>query len=160
MTRSRVAGALILIGVSAVLAGTASGHGAGTVLCKGSQLAGTFAGVPGSAGAGNITYALRLKNTSKTSCSVTGLLATHIRAAFPGGLTAILVTLRPGQAARATARFSPDIPGTGEQIVGPCEPTAYRLRITARGGGTTTVNVLPPTAVCEHGRLQFSAYGR
>lgn len=172
MTRSRAAGVLILIGVSAVLAGTAAGHGAGTVLCKGSQLAGTFAAVPGSAGAGNITYALRLKNTSKTSCSVTGLpqgrllgrhngpLATHIRAAFPGALTAILVTLRPGQAARATARFSPDIPGTGEQIIGPCEPTAYRLRVTARGGGTTTVNVLPPTAVCEQGRLQFSAYGR
>jgi hypothetical protein len=162
----------ILIAVSAVLAVAASAHGTGTVLCKGSQLAGTFAAVPGSAGAGSITYALRLKNTSKTSCSVTGLpegrllgrhnglLATHVRAAFPGALTAILLTLRPGQVTRATARFSPDVPGLGEQTIGRCEPTAYRLRVTARGGGTTTVKVLPPTAVCEHGRLLFSAYGR
>ena len=164
--------ALMLIVFSAVLAGTASAHDTRIVLCDGSQLAGTFAAVPNSAGAGNITYALRLKNTSKTSCSLTGLpqgrllgrhnglLPTHIRAAFPGALTAILVTLRPGQSARATARFSPDVPGTGEQTIGACEPTAYSLRVTAQGGGTTTVKVLPPTAVCEHGRLLFSAYGR
>lgn len=128
--------------------------------------------MPGSAGAGNITYALRLKNTSKASCSVTGLpqgqllgrrggrLPTHVRAAFPGALTAILVTLRPGQSTRATARFSPDVPGTGEQMSGPCEPTAYSFRVTAQGGGTTTVKALPATPVCEHGRLLFSAYGR
>ena len=66
-----------------------------------------------------------------------GALPTKIRAAFPGALSAILVTLRPGQSARATARFSPDVPGTGEQTIGACEPTAYRLRVTARGGGTT-----------------------
>ncbi len=164
--------ALMLIAISAVLAGASSANGTGTVFCKGFQLTGTFAAVPGSAGAGNITYALRLKNTSETSCSVTGLprglllgrhrglLATHIRAAFPGALSAVLVTLRPGQSARATARFSPDVPGTGEQTKGPCEPTAYSLRVTAQGGGTTTVQVVPPTAVCEHGRLLFSAYGR
>lgn len=164
--------ALMLIVLSAVLAGTASARGTRTVFCKGSQLAGTFAAVPNSAGAGNITYALRLRNISKTSCSLTGLpegrllgrhggpLPTHIRAAFPGALAAILVTLRPGRAARATARFSPDVPGIGEQTIGRCESTAYSLRVTARGGGTTTVKVQPPTAVCEHGRLLFSAYGR
>lgn len=163
---------LILIACSAVLAGTASAERGGIVFCKGAQLTGAFAAIPNSAGAGNITYALRLKNTSKTSCSLTGLpqgtllgrhngaLATHIRAAYPGALTAILVTLRPGQSARATARFSPDVPGVGEQTIGACEPTAYRLRVTAKGGGTTVVKVLPPTAVCEHGRLLFSAYGR
>ena len=169
---TRMKAPLILTVLAAVLAGTAAAHGAGTVLCKGAQLTGSFAVVPGSAGAGNIVYALRLKNTSPTSCSVTGLpqvrllgrhggpLPTTVRAAFPGALTAVLVTLQPGQAARATARFSPDVPGSGEQTQGQCEATAYRLRVTAQGGGTTTVEVRPPTPVCEHGRLSFSAYGR
>ena len=163
---------LILTAVAAVLAGTTAAGATGIVMCKGPQLAGSFAAVPGSAGAGNISYLLRLKNVSKTACSVTGLpqgqllgrhggvLPTHVRAAFPGALSAVLVTLRPGQSARATARFSPDVPGTGEQTIGACEPTAYRLRVTARGGGATTVNIRPATAVCEHGRLLFSAYGR
>jgi hypothetical protein len=163
---------LILTAISAVLAGTTAAGATGIVMCKGSQLTGSFAAVPGSAGAGNISYLLRLKNVSKTSCSVTGLpqgrllgphggaLSTNIRAAFPGALSATLVMLRPGQSARATARFSPDVPGIGEQTIGACEPTAYRLRVTARGGGTSTVRITPPTAVCEHGRLLFSAYGR
>jgi hypothetical protein len=163
---------LILIALSVVLAATTAAGATGIVMCKGSQLSGTFAAVPGSAGAGNISYLLRLRNVSKTSCSVTGLpqgrllgrrggaLSTNIRAAFPGALSATLVTLRPGQSARATARFSPDVPGTGEQTVGACELTAYRLRVVARGGGTSTVHILPPTPVCEHGRLLFSAYGR
>ena len=113
-----------------------------------------------------------MKNTSTRPCSLTGLpqgqllgrlggkLPTHVRAAFPGALTAVLVTLAPGQTARATARFSPDVPGTGEQMTGRCEPLSYRFRVTAPAGGTTTVNVLPATSVCEHGQLQFSAYGR
>ncbi len=163
---------LILTAISVALAGTTTAGATGIVMCKGPQLTGSFAAVPGSAGAGNISYLLRLKNVSKKSCSVTGLpqgrllgrhgepLPTNIRAGLPGALSATLVTLRPGQSTRATARFSPDVPGIGEQTIGACEATAYRLRITARGGGTSTVRILPPTAVCEHGRLLFSAYGR
>jgi hypothetical protein len=139
--------------------------------CRGAQLAGSFAVVPGSAGAGNIVYALKLKNTSATACAVTGLpigrllgrlkgpLPSHVRAAFPGALTAILVRLQPGESTRATARFSPDVPGTGEQMSGRCEPVAYWFKVAAQGGGSTLVKVLPPTPVCEHGRLSFSAYG-
>jgi hypothetical protein len=164
---------LTLIACVTVLAVTVSASGRSSLVsCKGSQLAGTFAVVPGSAGAGNITYALRLRNTSKATCQVTGLpqgrligrhggkLPTHVRAAFPGALAAVLVTLTPGQSTRATARFSPDVPGTGEQTKGSCEPTAYSFRVTGQGGGTTAAKVLPPTPVCEHGRLLFSAYGR
>jgi hypothetical protein len=140
--------------------------------CHGAQLAGTFAVVPGSAGAGNITYALRLKNISTSACTVTGLpqgtllgrarkaLPTRVRAAFPGELSAILVTLSPGRSTRATARFSPDVPGTGEQMTGRCEPLAWWFRVAGQGGGTTLVKVAPPTSVCEHGRLLFSAYTR
>jgi hypothetical protein len=163
-----------VIALLAALAAAGAGHAtAATPFCSGSQLTGTFRVVPGSAGAGNIVYALRLRNRSARSCAVTGLpvvrllgragrpLPTHARAAFRGGLTAALVRLAPGRQTRATARFSPDVPGPGEPVVGrQCEPTAYRLRVSARGGGTTTVAVSPPTPVCEHGQLQLSAYGR
>jgi hypothetical protein len=81
-----------------------------------------------------------------------------VRAAHPGQLTAVLVTLAPGDSTLATARFSPDVPGTGEQMSGPCEPKSYWFRVRAPGGGTTTVKVLPPTPVCEHGTMSFSAY--
>jgi hypothetical protein len=141
-----------------------------TARCRGAQLTGSFAVVPGSAGAGNITYALKLKNASASTCTVTGLpqgtllgktrkaLPTHVRAAFPGALSAILVTLPPGRSTRATARFSPDVPGTGEQMTGRCEPVAWWFRVVGQGGGSTTVKIAPPTSVCEHGRLLFSAY--
>ena len=162
-----VAAALAVAGV----AGSTTARSA-TVFCKGSQLVGSFKVVPGSAGAGNIVYRLTLTNTSSTTCALTGLpsgqllgktgkkLPTHVRAAFPQGLAAILVTLPHGKSSHATARFSPDVPGVGEQTPGQCEKTAYSLRVTARGGGTTTVKITPPTPVCEHGQLQFSAYGR
>jgi hypothetical protein len=139
--------------------------------CTGSQLTGTLKAVPGSAGAGNIVYALVLTNRSAKVCTLTGLpqgtlldaagkpLPTHVVPAFRGGLTAPLVTLRHGKAARATARFSPDVPGQGEGSMGSCEPMSYAFRVKTPNGSTTKVKLSPPTPVCEHGQLQFSAYG-
>jgi hypothetical protein len=140
--------------------------------CRGTQLAGTFKVVPGSPGAGNIVYALVLRNTSASQCQVTGLpqgrlldrsgkpLPTHVIPAFMGALAAPLVRLSPGATTRATARFSPDVPGPGEPVAGKrCERTSYWFRVTAQGGGTTKVKLAPATPVCEHGQLQFSAYG-
>ena len=139
--------------------------------CTAGQLSGTFKAVPGSAGAGNIVYALRVKNTSAHTCYLTGIpgvtlldrrshkLPTHPRPSQPGALTAVLVTLAPGKSTTATARFSPDVPGTGEQTIGQCEPKAYWLRVTPNGGGTFRAPIQPPTSVCEHGTLSFSAYG-
>ena len=137
--------------------------------CKAANLSGTFAVVPGSAGAGNIVYALRLKNTSATSCTVTGIpgvtlldrrgkrLPTHPFPAHPGALTAVLVTLEPGKTARATARFSPDVPGTGEPVSGRrCEPVAYTLLVRPNGGGALRAPIRPPTSVCEHGGMTWS----
>jgi hypothetical protein len=160
---------LLVLGAAA-----ASGAGAATHLtsCRGSQLGGTFKAVPGSAGAGNIVYALVLRNVSTSQCDVSGLpqgrllnqagkpLPTHVRAAFPGALTAVLVRLAPGKSTRATARFSPDVPGPGEPVAGRnCEPKSYWFRVTGQGGGTTKVKLSPATPVCEHGSLSFSAYG-
>ena len=162
----------LLAALAAVLAVSGFASSKTVPFCKGSQLTGSFRAVPGSAGAGNIVYRLTLTNRSTATCTLTGLpagrllgksgatLPTHIRAGFPQGLSAILVTLPHARSSHATARFSPDVPGTGEQTLGQCEPTAYHLRVSLRAGGTTSVKVSPPTPVCEHGQLSFSAYGR
>jgi hypothetical protein len=162
----------LLAAVAAALAFAVVGQSASsTAFCTGSQLTGSFALVPGSPAAGSVSYTLRLRNRSASTCAVSGLptvrllgrtgtaLPTHVRAAYPGVLAAV-VRLAPSQSAAATARFSPDVPGVGETAPGQCEPKAYRLRVTARGGGTTTVAVKPATPVCEHGSLSFSNYKR
>jgi uncharacterized protein DUF4232 len=141
--------------------------------CTGGNLTGAFAEVRGSAGAGNIVYALRLRNVSHASCTVTGIpgvtlldgrgrrLPTHPLPAQPGALTAVLVTLAPGRAAVATARFSPDVPGRGEPAAGRrCEPVAATLLVRPSGGGAVRVPIRPRTSVCEHGRLSWTALTR
>ena len=191
--------ALLLLGVVAIVAGCGSGTKTVTVertvtrvktvtttppttatttstattaagACAGSELSGTFATVPGSAGAGQITYRLTVTNTSSGPCYVSGLpdvqllgttgsaLPTHVSNARPGTATAARIVLQTGDAATAEARFSPDVPGPGEGSPGPCEPTATVLRVTAPGGGTADAPVQPPTAVCSHGALSFTLF--
>lgn len=172
---SRALASLVALLAAATVASAACGGSSAAQPgpCAGAQLRAAFDVVPGSAGAGNIVYLLRVTNRSSHTCTVTGLpsvrllgkrggsLPTHVRAAFPGALTATLVTLGPGRAAHATARFSPDVPGVGEPTAGTrCEPVAYRLRVNAPGGGSAVAAVRPPTSVCEHGSLQFRAYSR
>ena len=135
--------------------------------CTGKALDGLFAAVPGSAGAGQISYALRLRNRSAGACFVTGVpglrllgrsgrpLPTRVVPAFPGAGTAVRVGLAPGAAAVATARFSPDVPGPNEQTEGPCERRAYRVRVALPASGLV-VPGRPPTPVCEHGRMVLS----
>jgi Protein of unknown function (DUF4232) len=163
-----------LVVITAVAAGAyagVSGAGATGGLCTGAKLTGSFKAVPGSAGAGNIVYRLAIENTSNAECGVTGLprlqligktgkkLPTSTTfSGMPGTLTAVLVPLKPGGTASLTARFSPDVPGVGEQHPGACEATAYRLRVTPSAGGTSTVAISPPTPVCEHGRLQLTVF--
>jgi Protein of unknown function (DUF4232) len=132
---------------------------------------GSFAAVADSAGAGSITYRLRLRNRSAHVCFVTGIprvtlldatgrkLPTAARAARTGIATGAMIQLRPGAAAFADARFSPDVPGVGEPVTGrQCEPRASRLRVWPGGAGSTTVPIRPATPVCEHGRLLFSLW--
>src|SRR5581483_2432722 len=88
--------------------------------CLASALAGTFTTVPGSAGAGQITYRLRLTNQGDAACYVAGVpegrlvgrdgrtLPTNIGPAKPSDSTAGRAVITPGGAATADARFSPD----------------------------------------------------
>ena len=139
--------------------------------CRGSALHASFAVVPGSAGAGNIVYILRVRNRTARTCFVTGLprlvllgrtgtvLPTHPFPEHRGALTAVMVVLKPGAYASTSARFSPDVTGTGEPANGPCEPPATRIRITPQpGGGTIITSILPPTSVCEHGSMSLSGF--
>ena len=119
----------------------------------------------GSAGAGQITYVLKLTNSSSAACSLSGFpqlllldangsqLPTH--AAPEPGAGAKTVTLKPGGSASYEARFSPDVSGTGDAPSGQCQPTASTLRVTPTGGGTVDAPIKPPTPVCEQGSLRL-----
>jgi len=165
-----IAAAAFALGVAAAvaLAAAAPASPAAAGPCAGSDLTGSFDVIPGSAGAGNISYRLSLVNASPRRCFVSGIpqvrllgkagqpLPTAVSPARPGVATAAKVELAPGASAVADARFSPDVPGVGEGGTGQCEPTAYSLRVTAPGGGSLKAKVTPPTPVCEHGALSFS----
>jgi hypothetical protein len=157
------------------LATTASGATHASKPCTGVTLSGTFRAIPGSAGAGNIVYRLRVKDIGMATCFVTGvprvalldakggkLPTKRIFVGRPGMLTAVLVPLESGSGtATLTARFSPDVPGPGEPISGSqCERTAYKLRVAPSGGGSVVVPISPPTPVCEHGSLQLTNFQR
>lgn len=141
---------------------------AGASACLASALTGSFAVIPGSPGAGQISYRLRLTNQGDTPCTVSGLpnvrlldqsgtsLPTNVTPAHPGS-TPARVQLQPGDATTADARFSPDVPGPSEQTNGPCEPKAHTLRVTI-GAGSVDVPVVPPTPVCESGTLNFTNF--
>jgi hypothetical protein len=132
-------------------------------------MSGSFSLVPGSAGAGQIVYRLRVKNDSPVSCYVSGFphvqllgqggaqLPTNATPDQPGTATAAKITLAPGAAATADVRFSPDVPGTGDQTGGDCQPKATTLRV-ALAGATLDVPVTPPTSVCEQGTLQYRLF--
>jgi len=160
-----VTSALALLAVG----GAALAKSSAAAPCDASQLSGTFKHLPGSEGAGSVSYRLTLLNAARSACFVTGIpglvlldkqgkaLPTHVHAASPGTATAAKVELAPGSAATADARFSPDVPGPGEQHSGPCEKTAYSLTVSPTPGrGSLRAPISPPTAVCEKGGMSLS----
>jgi hypothetical protein len=146
---------------------TTTSQPASPALCGGADLDGSFDAQAGSAGAGTITYTLTLTNTSSGACTVSGTpegilldssgqsLPTHVLTVPATQGTAQPVVLQPGDAAKADARFSPDVTGTGDAQTGRCEPVAHVYRVTADGGGTVDAPITPPTSVCERGTLSF-----
>lgn len=134
---------------------------AGPAACKAADLSASFDVQPGSAGAGNIVYVLKLTNTSTVACVFTpsilqlldasgGDVPTHAQpAAIPKKIAA-------GASVSYEARFSPDVPGVGDSTSGQCEPVASTLRVTV-GSGTVDAPIKPPTSVCEQGSMQFRA---
>jgi hypothetical protein len=137
--------------------------------CTGDAMSGTFKVVPGSAGAGQISYRLTVTNTSPVECYVSGLpqvqlvgangadLPTSVIPEQPGADTSAKLVLQPNASVSADARFSPDVNGTGDSTTGRCQPNAVTARI-AFGGAPLDVAVKPPTPVCEQGQLRFKLF--
>lgn len=161
-----MARALLVVGFALLaLAATASAGKTRLAPCRAGELTGVFAVVNGSAGAGSISYDLRLRNRSNASCTVFGIpplrllgrkggpLPTNVIPDDP--LSARTVALRPGAYAAATARFSPTVPGPGEPRTKQCQPTAYRVKVSTYDG-SVTIPVTPPTPVCVRGRIRLT----
>ena len=146
---------------------TTTGSVSGAKPCQGTQLSATFAEIPNSSGAGQIAYALAVKNSSSSPCTLHGIpqgtllgatgttLPTHIK---PAGSRGKLIVLPPGASAIAQARFSPDVAGPGDSQSGSCQPQAHTFQLTA-AGGVTEAPIKPPTSVCEQGTLNFEVFG-
>ena len=147
---------------------TTTGSVAKAKPCQGTDLAGTFAVIPNSAGAGQIAYTLVVRNSSPGPCSVQGIpkgtllgangteLPTDVKASSGAGKP---VVLPPGASATAQARFSPDVAGQGDSQSGACQPPAHTFQLNAGGGGVTEAPIKPPTSVCQQGTLHFEAFG-
>jgi len=149
--------------------GTTTGGAGAANACTGDAMSGTFNAVPGSAGAGQISYRLTVTNTSPVACYVSGLpqvqllgangadLPTSVIPEQPGGGAAAKIVLQPNASASADARFSPDVNGTGDSTTGQCQPKSVTARV-AFGGAPLDVAVKPPTPVCEQGQLRFKLF--
>jgi hypothetical protein len=155
----------LLLGILVALAAPAGSQAAGCT-----RISGSFSLVPGSAGAGNVVYALRLHNKSTSACLLSRLPRLRLLAtagSSPKPLPTKIATdpriepkpflLGPGRTATAQARFSPDVPGPGETVSKRCEPVAHYASVVV-AGTTFVVRVSPPTSVCEHGLLVFTPY--
>ena len=133
-----------------------------------SALTGSFAAIPGSAGAGQHRLPAAPDEPSATPrasspasrpsmlLDAEGRAAADERHARPARArrTAVRVDLsratrrRPTRASRRTCRARPS------RTRGQCEPKAYTLRLTI-GDGTVDAPIAPPTPVCERGTLQY-----
>jgi hypothetical protein len=160
-----------LAGLCAVVAlyctiGAAQAASPSVAPCRPGDLRAAFRVVVGSPGAGSISYTVRLTNRGAHTCTVSGRpglrlldrrgrpLPTSVVPDHPSTGTAALIRLRPKRTAIALARFG-RIAGSGEPQNGPCEPTAYRVRVTlaAPGSGSVVGPVSPPTPICQRGRI-------
>ncbi len=139
--------------------------------CAASRLQMSFSEIPGSQGAGNVVYVLKLHNANRSRCTLSGaptlkLLGAHHNALSSrvisngiGKLTTQRAVVPAGANVWLTTRFSPDVPGVGETGPGQCEPTAYDLVLSSKGfTGSVTAAIKPSTPVCEHGQLQTSVW--
>ncbi len=140
-------------------------------LCSDSDVAVSFGEVSGRQGAGQTSYALRVKNASSKTCrgGVPQLvLIGKDGANLPTKITigcsncnAAVIGLKPGISAWSEARFSPDVPPPGEgHSGGRCEPPAFAVRVTLPGTtGSVEGLIRPPTSVRSHGSIRRNFLG-
>jgi hypothetical protein len=157
--------AVVALALLATLTGACGRSTSGVALarCGPSSVRATFSLVPGSQGAGQVEYTLTITNTGRASCTISGLPAIRLlgaghvalatRAHADGG-GSHAVKLAAGRWAQSNATFSPDIAASNEPG-DRCEPLAYSLALTLRGGGRLLAP-MDPTMVCQHGAIAFT----
>lgn len=127
--------------------------------CKGSDLTASFDAIPGSEGAGNIVYLLKIANSSPSSCTLTITNFQLLASSGANNPTNITppgpATLAAGGSVTYNARFSPDVTGTGDNTTAgsQCQPTSATLRIN----GSLDAPIAPPTPVCEKGSMTLTS---
>ena len=125
--------------------------------CTTTALRVSFNVVPNSQGAGTEEYLLKVTNAGFNTCSLgrpTVTLLSKSGAALPSHSISSSKPVVVAASVMADARFSPDVPGTGDKQTGHCEPTAYKIRVAFAGSaGTVTGAIKPPTPVCERGTM-------
>src|SRR4051794_25248142 len=112
----------LVAALAAAPAAAAAGPLAVTAPRRANALTGTVRVVPGSPGAGSVSYRLTLRNASGSACLVSGApglrlldargrpLPTVVAPPAPGAGTAAELTVLPGGSLVVDARFSPDVP--------------------------------------------------
>jgi len=153
--------AAILAGIALTAGMLTAGNSAAFILpCSRDYLRVTMKHIPGSAGAGQTEYELRVENVTFSGCQISthpGLelleadgkpLPTHVTKSGPSGL----ITIYGHRTLAARLKLSPDIAGPGEPTSGRCEPEAHHVRVSLPRG-EVTAPVEPPTSVCEHGHI-------
>jgi hypothetical protein len=68
-----------------------------------------------------------------------------------------ILTVAPGAAVSAVARFSPDIPGPGDSQTGVCQPMATRTLVIAPNDTAQLSVPGPQSSVCEQGTIDVRA---
>lgn len=137
---------------------------ASPALCTVANLQATFSVIPNSQGAGNEVARIVLTNSGSTVCQTYGYVGMLLLGAngaalptdvvrVPGTSNYPIINLAPGASASATARFSPDIPGTGDSQTGACQPTATSTEITPPDNTAHLIVPGPGTSVCEGGTM-------
>src|SRR5439155_4268101 len=86
--------------------------------CTASDLTATFDAVAGSQGAGNIVYALKIKNAGSSACDLTITSFQLLDASGADNPTNVqpppAASIGTGESLGYNARFSPDVNGTGD----------------------------------------------
>lgn len=122
--------------------------------------------IKNSAGAGHVSYRLTMRNKGPGSCLVSTYPELQLLTAREKRLpTNVIRTERPktnvipaGETAKATLRFSPDIPGPREPTHGACEPKAEKFSIQL-SPEKVVGPVEPPVSVCSHGKMTMTPLG-
>lgn len=158
---------VLALGALAAVAALAAAAASGSVPeCTHSRVVVKMTEIKNSFGAGHVSYRLTVHNNGPGSCLMSTYPPLQLLTAKEKRLpTNVIRTEKPktnlipmGETAKATLRFSPDIPGPREPQTGPCETKAAKISVelsSSRAVGP----VEPPTSVCQHGKMTMTPLG-